>query len=64
MFKQQLFLIEGSYVCLQASQLALEVKNPLGNAGDKRDEVGSLGWEDPLEEGMATYSRILTWKIL
>ena len=26
--------------------------------------VGSLGWEDPLEEGMATHSRILAWRIL
>ena len=25
--------------------------------------VWSLGWEDPLEEGMATHSSILTWKI-
>ena len=25
--------------------------------------VQSLGREDPLEEGMATHSRILTWKI-
>ena len=25
--------------------------------------VQSLGWEDPLEEGMATHSNILTWKI-
>ena len=25
--------------------------------------VRSLGWEDPLEEGMATYSSILAWKI-
>ena len=24
--------------------------------------VSSLGWEDPLEEGMATYSSILTWR--
>ena len=23
----------------------------------------SLGWEDPLEEGMATHSRILAWRI-
>ena len=23
----------------------------------------SLSWEDPLEEGMATYSRILAWRI-
>ena len=25
--------------------------------------VQSLGWEDPLEEGMATRSNILAWKI-
>ena len=25
--------------------------------------VESLGWEDPLEEGMATHSSILAWKI-
>ena len=24
--------------------------------------VQSLGWEDPLEEGMVTYSSILAWK--
>ena len=25
--------------------------------------VRSLGWEDPLEEGMAIYSSILAWRI-
>ena len=25
--------------------------------------VQYLGWEDPLEEGMATYSSILAWRI-
>ena len=25
--------------------------------------VRSMGWEDPLEEGMAPYSSILTWRI-
>ena len=25
--------------------------------------VPSLGWEDPLEEGMATHSGILAWEI-
>ena len=25
--------------------------------------VQSLGWEDPLEEGMATHSSILSWRI-
>ena len=27
-------------------------------------QVLSLGWEDPLEEEMATYSSILAWKSL
>ena len=26
-------------------------------------QVGSLGWEDPVEEEMATYSSILAWRI-
>ena len=25
--------------------------------------VRTLGWEDPLEEGMATHSSILSWRI-
>ena len=25
--------------------------------------VQSLGWEDPLEEGMATHSSILAWRV-
>ena len=36
------------------------VKNTPANAGD----MGSiLGWEDPMEEEMATHSSILAWKI-
>ena len=29
----------------------------------KEIRVRSLGWEDPLEEGMATHSSILAWRI-
>ena len=25
--------------------------------------VRSLGWEDPLEEGMATHSSVLAWRL-
>ena len=39
------------------------VKNPPANAGDIRDAVRSLCWEDPLEEGVATHSSILAWTI-
>ena len=41
---------------------------PGGSDGKKstchvRDMVWSLGWDDPLEEGMATHSSILAWRI-
>ena len=26
-------------------------------------QVGSLGWEDSLEKGMATHSSVLAWRI-
>ena len=26
--------------------------------------VGSLGWEDSLEKGMATHSSILAWRVI
>ena len=28
-----------------------------------KTQVQFLGWEDPLEEGMATHSSILAWRI-
>ena len=39
------------------------VKNFLANAGDLRDMGSIPGWKDPLEEGMATHSSILSWRI-
>jgi len=41
--------------------VAQMVKNPLAMW---ETWVQSLGWEEPLEEGMATYSSILVWRIL
>ena len=46
-----------------ASQVALVVKNPLANAGDKETSLLSLGWEDSLEVGRATHFSILVWRI-
>ena len=45
------------------SQVVLVVKNLPANAGDVETRVQSLGQEDPLEEGMATYSSVLAWRI-
>ena len=39
------------------------VKNPPANSGHTGDRVTSLGQEGPLEEGMATHSSILAWRI-
>ena len=50
-------------ISFRASQVVLVVNNPLANAGNVRDEVWSLGQEDPLEKGMATHYSILAWRI-
>ena len=54
--------ILGILVCLRlrASLGAQVVKNL---PAMQETQVQSLSWEDPLEEEMATHSRILTWEI-
>jgi len=44
----------------RASQVVLVVKNLPASVGG---EIWSLGWEDPLEQEMATHSSIFAWKI-
>ena len=40
------------------------VKNPCLPVQETQEtQVGSLGWEDPLEEEMATHTIILSWRI-
>ena len=47
-------------ICLLGFLGVSDGKESACNAGD----LGlTLGWEDPLEEGMATHSRILAWRI-
>ena len=43
-----------------ASHVAQLVKNP---PAMQETWVRSLGWEDPLEKGKATYSSFLAWRI-
>ena len=45
---------------LRPSWVAQMVKNPPAML---ETWVQSLGWEDPLEEGTATHSNILAWRI-
>ena len=46
--------------CFGVSLVAQLVKNPLAMW---ETWVRSLGWEDPMEKGKATYSSILAWRI-
>ena len=52
---------------MQTSQVVLVIKKKKkkkpANAGDIRDMGVILGQEAPLEEGMATHSSILVWRI-
>ena len=36
---------------------------PCQRRRQKRLKVRSMGWEDPLEKGMATHASILAWRI-
>ena len=52
---------EGIGYPLQYSWASLDDKESVRNAG--RPGLDPWGWEDPLEEGMATHSSIPTWRI-
>ena len=43
--------------------LVAQVKNLPAMQELQETQVLSLGWEYPLEKGMATHSSILTWRI-
>ena len=43
--------------------MAQQVNNPPDDAGVTGDAASILSQEDPLEEGMATHSSILAWRI-
>ena len=53
------FLFKADYHFIWASLVAQMVKNL---PAMQETWVKSLGWEDPLEEGMATHSSSLAWR--
>ena len=57
------WVTELNWTELRVSQVALVVKNLPTKAGNKRDMGLIPVWENPLEEGMATHSSILAWRI-
>ena len=46
-----------------ASQVVLAVKNPPANSGEVKDMGSIPGSRRSLEEGMATHSSMLAWRI-
>ena len=50
-------------MCIWASQVALVVKNLPAMQETQEMQFQSPGQEDPLEEGMATHSSILAWRL-
>ena len=54
------YVIQSNLLSLSASLVAQTVKNP---PATRETWVRSLGWEDSLEEGLATHSSIPAWKI-
>ena len=60
MGKSDEYHLRGSRTKRQASVVAQLVKNP---PALRETWVSSLGWEDPLENGTATHSSILAWKV-
>ena len=56
------FLTYKMEIIMSSLKGGLAVKNPLTMQETRETRVWSLGWEDPLEEEMATHASILTWK--
>ena len=64
-FLLNLFFEEDIYIEVQLIYFpgGSAVKNSPAMQETQETWVQSLGWEDPLEEGRATYSSILAWRI-
>ena len=54
---------EGVDYSLQYSWASLVAQTRKNLPAMRETWVQSLGWEDPLEEGMATHSSVLAWRI-
>ena len=55
------FVLNGHVLCLEGASLVVQTVKSLPAVQETR--VRTLGWDDPLEEGMATHAGILAWKI-
>ena len=63
MYQVEYFLLIFSYTLYRASQVAQWGKNLPAMQETQESQVPSQGQGDILEEGMATHSNILAWRI-
>ena len=61
-FKKELLFLQSQYN-LQCNYTFLLAQMVKCLPTTRETWVQSLGWEDPLEKGMATYSNVLLWRI-
>ena len=54
------FVLNGHVLCLEGASLLAQMVKSL--TAEQETQVRTLGWDDPLEEGMTTHSSILAWK--
>ena len=60
MYKMQIHSIyDGVYTHIVLTKISHAIKKH----AMQETWAQSLGWEDPVEEGMSTHSRILAWRI-
>ena len=58
------FIVVYTFNCMLLSVLASLEAQMVKNLPEMQEtQVHSLGWEDPLEKGIAMHSRILAWRI-
>ena len=58
-----IYMFPSSPLLELASLVAQQIKKPSATQESQETRVRSLGQEDALEEGMATHSSILAWRI-
>ena len=64
-FIKEMYYWKYSYVCVMMMMIRAFLLAQMVNNLPAMQEtcIWSLGWEDPLEKGMATHSNILAWRI-
>ena len=58
-----IYMLFGNFIALKEERASLVAQMVKNTPAVWETWVRSLGWEDPMEEGTATHSRIFPWRI-